>query len=157
MSGSAAQKLEALNIELPESKPVPGALYLPFKVSGNTVYVSGQLPSKDGALVATGPVGSDVSQEDAQKAAEVCAINVLACLKSACNGDLDKVKQTLKLEILVAVSPDFTNPQLVANGASKLIKDVLGEEKGAHARVAYGVASLPMGASVEVAATFELA
>ncbi len=81
---------------------------------------------------------------------------MLGHLKNACKGDLNKVKKTLKLEILVAATPEFTEPHIVANGASELILNVLGQEKGSHARVAYGVATLPMGVPVEVAATFEI-
>ncbi|NDF11565.1 MAG: RidA family protein [Proteobacteria bacterium] len=166
MSSSAAvrlssdeinQRLKSMNLTLPEAKAPPGALYVPYTVSGNQVIVSGQLPFKDGALSHTGKLGKNVSQEQGQEAAKVCAINVLSCLNSAVNGNLSRVKKVLKLEVLVAVTPEFTSPQLVANGASKLFIDLFGEEIGKHARVAYGVATLPLDAAVEVAAIFEIA
>ena len=91
-----------------------------------------------------------------QNIAKICAINVLSHLKAACDGNLDKVKKALKLEILVAATEDFNEPHVVANGASQFILDVFGEN-GKHARVAYGVSTLPMGVPVEVAATFEIA
>lgn len=155
-SGSINARLKELGLTLPEAKAPAGALYVPFTVSGNQVIISGQLPFKNGQLVATGQVGGKATQVEAEAAAYACAINVLSCLNTAVGGNLDKVKKTLKLEILVSVTPQFTSPQLVANSASKLIIDLFGEEKGRHARVAYGVASLPLDASVEVAATFEI-
>lgn len=166
MSSSAAirlssdeinQRLASMNLVLPEAKAPPGALYVPFTISGNQVIVSGQLPFKDGALSHTGKLGKNVTQEQGQEAAKICAINVLSCLNSAVNGNLSRVKKVLKLEILVSVSPEFTSPQIIANGASKLFIDLFGDEIGRHARVAYGVASLPLDAAVEVAGTFEIA
>jgi enamine deaminase RidA (YjgF/YER057c/UK114 family) len=154
---SANQKLKELGLQLPEAKAPPGALYVPYTVSGNQVIISGQLPFKDGKLVSTGQLGAKVTQAQGEEAARACAINVLAALSQACGGNLDKVKKALKLEILVSCTPEFTSPQLVANGASKLVIDLFGEDIGRHARVAYGVASLPLDASVEVAATFEIA
>lgn len=155
-NSSIQQKLESLGIQLPESKAPAGALYVPYTVTGNQVVISGQLPFENGSLVSTGQLGGKVNQEQGLKAARACAIQVLAHLKAACGGNLDKVTKVLKLEILVSSTPDFTNPHLVANGASQLFIDLFGEEKGKHARVAYGVASLPMDASVEVAALVEI-
>lgn len=152
---SIESRLEELNINLPESV-APAAAYVPYKVSGNQVVISGQLPLVDGKPFKTGHLGNDVSVEDGQATAKVCAINVLSHLKAACGGDLEKVTQAVKLEILVAATPDFTEPHVVANGASQLIIDVFGD-KGKHARVAYGVSTLPMGVAVEVAATFDIA
>lgn len=154
--GSAAQKIEELNINIP-TPAVPAAAYVPYTISGNIVYISGQLPLVDGKPAKTGIVGKDVSLEEAQEVAGVCALNVLGHLKAACGGDLDKAKRIIKLEILVAASQDFTEPHVVANGASNLIKEVFGDEVGAHARVAYGVSVLPMNVPVEVAATVEIA
>lgn len=153
--GDVEQRLEQKGITLPQVS-APAAAYVPFTVSGNTVFISGQLPFKDGELFKTGILGKDVSLEEGQETAKVCALNVLAHLKNACGGDLNKVSKALKLEILVAATPDFTDPHVVANGASQLILDAFGEEKGKHARVAYGVSTLPMGVAVEVAATFEI-
>ncbi len=153
---SVERNLQAKGIELPEVS-APAAAYVPYTTSGKAVFISGQLPFKDGSMFKTGHLGKDVSLEEGQETAEVCAVNILAHLKNACEGDLNKVAKVLKLEILVAATADFTDPHLVANGASQLILDAFGKEKGSHARVAYGVATLPMGAAVEVAATFELA
>lgn len=150
-----AERLKELNITLPEVS-APAAAYVPYRVSGNQVLISGQLPFQDGALYQTGLVGKDVTLEEGQETARVCGLNILAHLKNACGGDLNKVQKLLKLEILVAVAPGFTDAHLVANGVSQLMLDVFGKDKGSHARVAYGVASLPMNAAVEVAATVEI-
>lgn len=149
------QNLQASGIIVPEVS-APAAAYVPYKIIGNQVVISGQLPFKDGALAQTGHVGKDVSVAQGQETAKICALNVLAHLKNACGGNLDRVKQAVKLEILVSCPPDFTEPHVIANGASELIIAAFGEEKGKHSRVAYGVSSLPMGVSVEVAATFEI-
>lgn len=154
---SPEEALSALGITLPEGgKTVPGAAYVPYTVSGNQVLVSGQLPFVDGAISTTGQLGAAVSIEAGQDTARTCAINVLAQLQHACGGDLSRVKRLLRIEILVSSTPDFTEPHVVANGASELFLSVLGEARGAHARVAYGVASLPMNAAVEVAAVAEI-
>jgi len=156
-SGSSVEAaLQEKGITVPEVSVPPGAAYVGYTISGNQVIISGQLPFKDGELFKTGILGKDVSLEEGQETAKVCALNVLGHLKNACGGDLDKVKKALKLEILVAATPEFKEPHVVANGASQLIKDAFGEEKGAHARVAYGVSTLPMGVAVEVAGTFEI-
>jgi enamine deaminase RidA (YjgF/YER057c/UK114 family) len=153
---SAIANLEKLNITIPDLA-APAAAYLPFTRSGNIIFVSGQLPFVDGALSHTGHLGDNVTEEQGQQTAYDCAINVIAQLKAALGGDLDKVTKVLKIEILVAATPDFGNAHIVANGASNLIKDVFGDDIGAHARVAYSVAALPMNAAVEVAATVEVA
>ncbi len=153
---SVDTKLKELNIQLPEVA-TPAAAYVPYTISGNVVFISGQLPFAEGKLFRTGHLGRDVSLEDGQRTAAVCGLNILAHLKNACRGDLDRVKKILKLEILVAAAADFQNPHVVANGVSELMLGAFGEEIGSHARVAYGVASLPMNAAVEVAATIEIA
>lgn len=151
-----AQKLQSFGLALPEVS-LPAAAYVPYTVAGKIVFISGQLPAAGGKMASTGHLGRNVSVTEGQEAAKICALNVLAHLAKACGGNLESVKRVLKLEILVAAAPEFTEPHLVANGASQLVLDVFGKECGSHARVAYGVATLPMGASVEVAATFELA
>jgi enamine deaminase RidA (YjgF/YER057c/UK114 family) len=151
---SFTSKLAELGITL-ESPTPPAAAYVPYKISGKTLYISGQLPNLNGAMSHTGHLGKNVTLEDGQACARVCAINILNWLNVATNGDLGKVSQFLKLEILVAADPSFAQPHVVANGASQLILDLFGE-KGKHARVAYGVAVLPLNAAVEVAATIEL-
>ncbi len=148
-------RLSDAGLELPELS-APAAAYVPTRTVGNIVTVSGQLPFKEGELFKTGHLGNDVTIEEGQAAAAICAINALSHLKNACDGDLTKVKSVVKLEILVAATPDFTDAHIVANGASSAVVTAFGDEIGAHARVAYGVAVLPLGAAVEVAATFEV-
>lgn len=144
---SAEKKLRELGVELPEV-PKPVAAYVPAVRSGRFVYVSGQLPLKDGRLTATGKVGADVSPEEAKEAARVAAINALAALRSVA-GSLDAVVRIVKVTGYVASAPGFTGQPGVVNGASELLKEVF-DEAGAHARAAVGVAELPLGAPVEV-------
>lgn len=148
--------LDALKITLPAvSKPV--ASYVPYVISGNTVFISGQLPLGVGELENyVGQLGSGYPLENAQEAARVCALNVIAQVKEACNGNLNRVKRCVKLTVFVNSSLSFTEQPQVANGASDLIVKVFGE-KGAHARSAIGVSQLPRGVSVEVEAIFEIA
>lgn len=153
---SVEQKLSSLGITLPTvTKPL--AAYVPAVQSGNMVYVSGQLPFVSGELIkpgGKGKVGALVSKEDAKAAARVCAINSLAALKSLI-GDLDRVVRVVKLTVFVASESGFTEQPFVGNGASELFKEIFGE-KGEHARSAVGVAELPLGASVEVEAIYEV-
>ena len=146
-------RLKELNITLP-APPAPMASYVPFTIAGKLVHIAGQLPLADGALTCAGHLGGNVSLEDGQAAARLCAINVVAQVKAAC-GDLDKVARCLKLNVFIAATADFTRQPEVANGASDLIGAVFGEA-GKHARSSVGVASLPRGAAVEVDAVFEL-
>ena len=154
MSETIASRLADRGIELPEAA-APAANYLPYVQTGNAVYISGQLPLKDGKLVATGLCGKDVDTEAGAKAAEICAINILAQAKAALGGDLQKVARVVKITGFVASTPDFTEQHLVLNGASNLIADILGEP-GKHSRAAVGVASLPLNAAVEIEAVIEV-
>jgi enamine deaminase RidA (YjgF/YER057c/UK114 family) len=147
-------RLKKLGIALP-APPAPVASYVPFTLSGNQVFIAGQLPLLDGTLKYAGHLGGNVSLEDGQVAAQLCAINVVAQLKAAC-GDLNQVRRCLKLNVFVSATPDFTRHPEVANGASDLMGAIFGDA-GAHARSSVGVASLPRGAAVEVDAAFELA
>ncbi len=155
MSNTEARLNEA-GIILPTLTSPAVAAYVPYKISGNAIYISGQLPLVDGKITCSGHLGDNVTIEEGKKAAHICALNILALLKDACGGNLDNVRNTIKLEILVAANKDFTEAHIVANGASELILTVLGDEVGKHARVAYGVSTLPLGAAVEVAAIFEV-
>ncbi|MES2677635.1 MAG: RidA family protein [Pseudomonadota bacterium] len=146
--------LENLGIILP-APIAPIANYVPFIRSGNQVFISGQLPIKNGEVKFAGKVGDDLSIEDGQNAARICAINVLANLNIACDGDLNKVVRCVKLGIFINAAADFTNHPVVANGASDLMVEVFGE-KGKHARFAMGAGSLPRGVAVEVDAIFEI-
>jgi enamine deaminase RidA (YjgF/YER057c/UK114 family) len=135
--------------------PTPAANYVPFVISGRQIFVSGQIPVTPEGVKYVGKVGREISVEDGQKAAMICAINILAILKSAA-GDLDKIGRIVKLVGFVNGAPDFIEPQKIVNGASDFLVAVLGE-KGRHARSAIGVGTLPFGVAVEVEAIAELA
>lgn len=147
-------RLKELGVTLP-APPVPVASYVPFTISGNLVYISGQVPVQDGAVKYVAKLGDNAGVEIGQAAAQLCAINLLAQLKAACGGDLDRVVRCLKLGVFVNATPDFTQQPEVANGASDLIAAVFGDG-GKHARAAVGVGSLPRGVAVEVDAIFEI-
>jgi enamine deaminase RidA (YjgF/YER057c/UK114 family) len=155
MAGKIDAKLKELNITLP-SPPAPVASYVPYVTSGHLVFVSGQVTMADGGLKYVGVVGSDLSLEDGQAAARLCGINVLAQMKAACNGDLDRVKRCVKLAVFVNAAPGFTQHPEVANGASNLMVDVFGDS-GKHSRAAVGAGTLPRNVAVEVEAIFEIA
>lgn len=150
---SVEQRLKELGIEL----PVPAAAvanYVPFVVSGNLVFVSGQLPLENGKPAVLGKLGAEVSVEDGARAARLCALGLLAQVKAAV-GDLDKVKRVVRLTAFVASTPDFTDQPKVVNGASDLMVQVLGDA-GRHARVAVGAPSLPLNVAVEIDGIFEI-
>lgn len=144
---SVYEKLQALNITLP-AVAVPAAAYVMYAQSGNTVYLSGHLAKKDGKIW-VGQLGKDTTTEEAKLAARGIAIELIATLQAACGGDLKRVKRIVKLMSLVNSTGDFTEQHLVTNGASELIGEVFGEQ-GKHARSAFGVAQLPLGACVEI-------
>jgi len=148
------ERLKALGIELPQ--PVaPVANYVPFVRSGNQVTISGQISiAADGGI--KGTVGVDVDLETAQKAARLCGVNLLAQMKAACDGDLDRVVRVVKLGGFVQAGPDFIDIPKVVNGCSDLMVEVLGDA-GRHARSAVGVYKLPLGFAVEVDAVVEIA
>ncbi len=155
MSGLIESRLADLHITLP-TLPAPLGSYVPWVRSGNLIFLSGQLPLVDGTLLIGGAVGEAVGIADGKAAARVCAINLIAHLKTACGGDLEKVIQVVKLTGFVASDGDFTQHPQVVNGASDLFVEVFGD-RGRHARAAVGVASLPLGAPVEVEGVFEVA
>lgn len=155
MTGRIEAKLKQHGIALPPA-PAPAGNYVPFVISGKLVFVAGQLPIEDGKVFRPGRLGADVSLEDGKKAARLCGINLLAQLKSACGGDLDRVTRCVRLGGFVACTPEFTDQPAVVNGASDLMADVFGEA-GCHARAAVGAPSLPRGAAVEIEAVFEIA
>ena len=134
---------------------MPVASYVPYAISGNLVFLSGQIPIADGALKYVGKLGVDIPLEAGQAAAQLCAINLLAQLRNACGGDLDRVVRCLRLGVFVNAAPDYTHHPEVGNGASDLIAAVFGDA-GKHARAAIGVGSLPRGVAVEVDAIFEI-
>lgn len=152
MSGRIDARLKELGIVLPKAA-APAANYVPFILTGNLVFVSGQLPFESGELKHKGIVGANVSVEDAQIAARLCALNLIAQLQAAV-GDLDHVARVVKLTGFVASTASFTEQPKVVNGASDLMVEVFGD-LGKHARAAVGVASLPLGVAVEVDGVFE--
>jgi enamine deaminase RidA (YjgF/YER057c/UK114 family) len=154
MAGRIDAKLTELGITLP-TPTAPIANYVPFVQSGAQVVVSGQLPLVDGKLLATGKLGGSVTIEQGQAAARASFVNLLVHLKSACGGDLDRVRRVVRLGGFVASTPDFTDQPKVVNGASDLAVAVFGEA-GRHARSAVGVPSLPLDAAVEVEGLFEI-
>jgi enamine deaminase RidA (YjgF/YER057c/UK114 family) len=148
------RKLESLGYPLDRNLS-PGAIYKPVVVDGTTIYVSGCVPfDGDKNLVSKGKVPSQISLEDARKAAALCAANVLRLVRQEL-GSLDRVERVLRLTGYVNSDPDFTDQHLVINGASQLMLDVFGED-GWHARSALGMAQLPLGSSVEVEAILKL-
>lgn len=152
---AASERLAELGIVLPEA-PAPAAAYQPYIVHDGIVWTAGQIARAEGELVAQGVVGRDVDLDAARACARQCAINVLAQLAAAAGGDLDRVARVLRLTVYVASTADFTDQHLVANAASDLVGEVLGEA-GLHARSAVGVAVLPLGSPVEVEAVAALA
>ena len=145
---SASDRLEALGLSLPQV-PAPAAAYQPFATVDGFAFTAGQLPVVDGALPQTGKLGADLSTDEGAQLARTAALNVLA-VAAAAFGGLDAVR-VVKVTVFVACEPTFTEQHLVANGASELLGDVLGDQ-GVHARSAVGVASLPKDAPVEVEA-----
>lgn len=141
------EKIKQLGFELPEvAKPL--AAYIPAKKVGNLVMTSGQVPVVKSGMKYIGKVGKDLSEEDAQKAAQICALNCLAAIKSIV-GSLDSVEEVLKLTVFVNSADGFTSQPKVANGASELIGKIFGEN-GLHVRSAVGVSELPLNAAVEI-------
>lgn len=155
MPGTIASRLAQLGIDLPQAAS-PVANYVPFVVSGKQVFVSGQIPLVDGKPQFIGRLGDGLSIEEGHQAARRCAMNLLAQLRNACGGDLDKVRRVIKLTGFVACTADFTQTPQVVNGASDLMVEVFGDA-GRHARAAVGVSALPLGVAVEVEGVFEIA
>jgi enamine deaminase RidA (YjgF/YER057c/UK114 family) len=148
------EKLKALNIELP-SVASPAAAYVMYVQSGNTVFLSGHIAKKDGKPW-VGQFGKSMTTEEGKQAARSVAIDLIATLQAACGGDLNRVKRIVKVMSLVNSTPDFTEQHLVTNGASELFGEVFGEQ-GKHARSAFGVAQIPLGACVEIELIAEIA
>lgn len=147
------ERLKELGIELPAAAAPLGS-YVPARISGNVIYVSGQLPLRQGNLVVTGKVGGEVTVEEASRAARTAAVNAIAAIKNEI-GDLSRVQKIVKITGYVASAPGFYNQANVLNGASDLFFEVFGEE-GKHARAAVGVAGLPMDSPVEVEVIAEI-
>ena len=154
MAGAIDAKLAELGVTVPATA-APLANYIGYNIVGKLVVVSGQIPLVDGKIVVTGKLGAGVTVEQGQQAARICFVNLLAQLKAATGGDLDRVQRVVRLGGFIAAGPDFTQHALVMNGASDMAVAVFGE-KGRHARTTIGVPSLPGDAAVEVEGMFEL-
>ncbi len=150
---SVQDRLDALGITLPPVS-VPAAAYVPFVRTGNLVFVSGHIARRDGKPW-VGQLGRDMDTATAQQAARAIAVDLMGTLKAAV-GDLDKIVRIVKVMSLVNSTPDFTEQHLVTNGCSELLAEVFGD-KGAHARSAFGVAQIPLGACVEIEVIVEVA
>ena len=147
-------KLKELNIDLPKA-PNPVGAYVAFKKVENLLYISGQLPiSTDGKMI-KGKIGKDLTLEDGQEASKLCVINILAQVKKALNGDLNKIKNCIKITGFVNSVDDFKDQPKVINPASETLSAVF-DAKGKHARVAVSTNALPLGAAVEIDAIFEI-
>lgn len=155
MGSKIETRLNELGITLP--KPAaPAANYVPYVVSGNLIFVAGQIPVLNGEIKYKGRLGSGMSIEDGYQAARLCGLNIIAQAGAAA-GDLDRIKRIVKLVGFVGCTADFTDHPKVINGASDLMVEVFGEPAGQHARVAVGAPSLPLGVAVEVDAVIEIA
>ena len=155
MAGRVEERLRELGITVP-TPAAPVANYIGFNLVGALLVVSGQIPLVDGRIAVTGKLGGGVSVEDGQTAAQICFRNLLAQVKAATGGDLDRVARVVRLGGFIACTPDFKDHALVMNGASDLAVAVFGD-LGRHARTTIGVPSLPGDAAVEVEGMFEIA
>ena len=151
---SIDDKLKELNIILPAAKPPVGA-YVATKIIGKILYVSGQISIDENSKLITGKIGKDVDLDKGYKAAERCGLSIVAHVKNACEGDLNKVKSCIKLTGYVNSTNDFKDQPKIINGASDIIAKIF-DKKGEHTRAAVSVNSLPLGVAVEVDAIFEL-
>ena len=146
-------KLAELGVTLPDA-PAPAANYVPYVIAGDMVYVSGQISANAAGLI-TGKLGADVTVDAGADAAKACAISLLAQLKAACGGDIDRLVRVVKLVGFVNSTADFTDQPKVINGASDFMVAALGDA-GRHARSAVSAASLPLGVTVEIEAIFQI-
>ena len=149
-----ADNLKKLNIELP-NPPDPVGAYVAYKIIGNLLYISGQLPIESGGNIIKGKIGKNLTLEDGQKASKLCVVNILSQAKKAMGGDLNKIKNCIKITGFVNSTDDFTDHPKIINPASETLSGVFAN-KGKHARVAIGANSLPLGAAVEIDAIFEV-
>ncbi len=152
---SIADRLRALSITLPPLA-IPAAAYVPFVQTGSLVFISGHIAKRDGKAW-VGQLGVNMTTDEAKLAARAVAIDLMGTLQAACGGDLSRVKRIVKVLSLVNSAPTYTEQHLVTNGCSELLGEVFGAAVGAHARSAFGVAQLPMGACVEIELIAELA
>ena len=154
MTGNIEKNLASQGIVLPQAAS-PAANYVPYVISGKQIAVAGQIPFWNGELTGLGKVGRDMTTEDGANIARICGLNLIAQVKAACEGNLDRVARVVKLGGFVNCTAEFCDHPEVINGASNLMVDVFGD-KGTHSRFAVGVNSLPRGVAVEVDGIFEL-
>lgn len=154
MAGMIENKLAGMGITLPQAASPKVAKILNWKMAGDLLFVSGQVPRIDNEISFIGKVGREYSLEEGQLAARTSALMVLACLKEAL-GDLDRVKEVVRIKGYINVDPDFTDVSAVLNGASELFIDLFGDP-GRHSRTAVGVASMPFGVAIEVEGVFQV-
>jgi enamine deaminase RidA (YjgF/YER057c/UK114 family) len=152
--GKIDTRLKELGIVLPEAT-TPGGSYVPTVRSGNLLFVAGQITMENGKVQYVGKLGKDFKVEDGQKAARLCALNIVAQVRAALGGNLDRVKRIVKVTGFVNCVPEFTEQPQVINGASDVLGEIFGEA-GKHARAAVGVSSLPRGVATEVEAILEV-
>ena len=154
MAGKIDKRLDEMGIVLPEPA-TPAANYVPFVTSGPLVFIAGQIPFWNGKILHIGKVGAEISVEEAKQAARVCGLNLIAQLKSACSGDLDRVIQCVKIGVFVNCVDGFKQQPEIANGVSDLMVELFGEA-GRHARFAVGTNALPRNCATESDAVFEI-
>ncbi|MBO6542508.1 MAG: RidA family protein [Alphaproteobacteria bacterium] len=155
MADTISTRLTEIGITLPKASG-PAGTYAPFLISGNLVYISGQVPLGPKGLEFQGKLGDKITNDEGKAAARLCAVNILAQLSAALDGKLDRVTKCVKLGGFVNSTPEFGDHPAIVNGASDLMVEVFGD-KGRHARFAIGVSSLPFNVAVEVEAIFEIA
>ncbi len=155
MAGTIESRLAELGIDLPKPS-TPAANYVPFVVTGNLVFISGQVTTWNGEIQYAGRLGEALSVDEGYQAARICGLNLIVQAREACSGDLDRIKRVVKLGGFVNSAADFTDQPKVINGASDLMVEVFGDN-GRHARFAVGAPTLPLGVAVEVDGVFEIA
>ena len=148
------ENIKNLGLNIPDM-PKAFANYVPYKIVGKTMYISGQAPAQNGEIAYKGKVGTDISVEDGIEAAKLCVINIIAVVKSGLDGDWDKLDSFVKLTGFVNCQDSFTDQPKIINGASDLLVDIFGDQ-GRHARVAVGANALPVGIAVEIDAIVQL-
>lgn len=154
MPGPIETRIEALGLVLPDA-PAPAANYVPYVIVGDLVFVSGQVSMNDGGFI-TGKLGQSLTAEDGARAARHCGLSLLAQVRAACGGDLERLKRVVKLTGFVNSTPEFGDQPKVINGCSDLLVELLGDA-GRHSRSAVSAASLPFGVAVEIEGIFQIA
>lgn len=155
MSGQIDKRLQELDITIPKAQKPKVAKIKGWAIIGNTLYISGMIPQWEGEVRYVGKVGQEFSIDEGREAARLSALNVLAQARDALNGDLDRIKQIAKVSGFVNCAPEVTEVAAVVNGASEMFLDIFGE-RGAHARIAVGATTMPIGVAVEIEAIMEI-